>query len=128
MLVNGMIEEHAAGVLSLRTRIETTTDSVFQIGSITKIWTATLAQRMVNSGVLDLDRPVVSYMPDFRLSDPAATNSVTARHLLIHTSGIDGNLFTGTGVSSDAIARFVATLSGAEQLFAPGSMFSYCNT
>lgn len=128
VLADGKITDGAAGVLSLRTRIETTTDSVFQIGSITKIWTATLAQRMVNSGVLDLDRPVVSYMPDFRLSDPAATNSVTARHLLTHTSGIDGNLFTGTGVSSDAIARFVATLSGAEQLFAPGTMFSYCNT
>ena len=128
VLANGEVTDEAAGVLSLHTRIETTTDSVFQIGSITKIWTATLAQQMVNSGVLDLNRPIRSYLPEFALGDPAATESITARHLLTHTSGIDGNLFTGTGVSADAIARFVATLPTADQLFPPGELFSYCNT
>jgi CubicO group peptidase (beta-lactamase class C family) len=128
VLVNGEIEEHAAGVLSLRTRIGATTDSVFQIGSITKIWTTTLAQLLVNEDVLDLDCPIRSYLPDFELSDPVATESVTARHLLTHTSGIDGNLFTDTGVGDDAIAKFVATLASADQLFPPGAMFSYSNT
>jgi CubicO group peptidase (beta-lactamase class C family) len=123
VLVNGTIEEHAAGVLSLRTRIETTTDSVFQIGSITKIWTSTLAQKLVNEGVLDLDCPIRQYLPEFKMSD-----AITARHLLAHTSGIDGNHFTDTGLDDAAIARFVATLSPADQLFPPGTMFSYSNT
>src|SRR5687768_10680413 len=94
VLVNGESEEHAAGVLNLRTRIETTTDSVFQIGSITKIWTATLVQKLANAGVLDLDCPIRTYLPEFNLSDPAATESVTVRHLLTHSSGIDGDPFT----------------------------------
>ncbi|MDX8028860.1 serine hydrolase domain-containing protein [Lentzea sp. BCCO 10_0856] len=128
VLANGEIEDHAAGLLSLHTRIETTPDSVFQIGSITKIWTATLAQKLVNERVLDLDCPIRSYLPEFELSDPVATESATARHLLTHTNGIDGNLFTDTGQDDGAIARFVATLSTAEQLFLPGAMFSYCNT
>ncbi|HUQ59179.1 serine hydrolase domain-containing protein [Lentzea sp.] len=128
VLADGQITDYAAGLLSLRTRIETTSDSVFQIGSITKIWTATLAHQLVNEKVLDLDCPIRSYLPDFELSDSAATESVTARHLLTHTSGIDGNLFTDTGVGDDAIARFVATLTTAEQLFPPGTMFSYSNT
>lgn len=128
VLVNGQIEEHAAGVLSLRTRIETTVESVFQIGSITKIWTATLTQQLVNDGVLDLDCPIRSYLPDFELGDPNAAKVVTARHLLTHTSGIDGNLFTDTGSDDAAIGRFVATLGSADQLFPPGTMFSYCNT
>lgn len=58
VLANGEIRDEAAGVLSLRTRVEATTDSVFKIGSITKIWTATLIQQLVDDGVLDLDRPV----------------------------------------------------------------------
>lgn len=128
VLANGKIEEHSAGVLNLRTGVETTPDSVFQIGSITKIWTSTLAQRLVNDGVLDLDCPIRSYLPDFALSDPSAAESVTARHLLAHTNGIDGNLFTDTGVSDDAVAKFVATLHTADQLFPPGTMFSYSNT
>jgi CubicO group peptidase (beta-lactamase class C family) len=128
VLVNGEVEEYAAGVLSLRTRIETTTDSVFQIGSITKIWTATLVQKLVNEGVLDLDCPIRSYLPEFALSDPAAAESVTTRHLLTHSSGIDGDPFTDTGRNADAIEKFVARLPELPQLFPPGERFSYSNS
>ncbi|MGP4101428.1 serine hydrolase domain-containing protein [Nonomuraea sp. KM90] len=128
VLANGEIRDEAAGVLSLRTRVEATTDSVFKIGSITKIWTATLIQQLVDDGVLDLDRPVRDYLPGFRLSDPAATAFLTARHLLTHTGGIDGNHFTDTGRNDDAIEKFVATLAEADQLLPPGTVFSYSNS
>src|SRR3954463_3260066 len=101
VLADGEIRDEAAGVLSLRTRVEATTDSVFKIGSITKVWTATLIRQLVDDGVLDFDRPVRDYLPGFRLSDPAATESLTARHLLTHTGGIDGNHFTDTGRNDD---------------------------
>ncbi|MFB4284347.1 serine hydrolase domain-containing protein [Nonomuraea sp. MTCD27] len=128
VLANGEIRDEAAGVLSLRTRVEATTDSVFKIGSITKIWTATLIQQLVDDGVLDLDRPVRDYLPGFRLSDPAATDFLTARHLLTHTGGIDGNHFTDTGRNDDAIEKFVATLAEADQFLPPGTVFSYSNS
>ncbi|GIM92130.1 serine hydrolase domain-containing protein [Paractinoplanes toevensis] len=128
VLADGEIRDEAAGVLSLRTRVEATTDSVFKIGSITKIWTATLIQQLVGDGVLDLDRPVRDYLPGFRLSDPAATASLTARHLLTHTGGIDGNHFTDTGRNDDAIEKFVATLAEADHLLPPGTVFSYSNS
>src|SRR4051812_14969090 len=101
VLADGEIQDEAAGVLSLHTRVESTTDSVFKIGSITKVWTATLVQHLVNDGVLNLDHPVHNYLPGFRLSDPAATASLTTRHLLTHTSGIDANHFTDTGRNDD---------------------------
>ncbi|MBN6054830.1 beta-lactamase family protein [Nonomuraea sp. RK-328] len=128
VLANGEIRDEAAGVLSLRTQVEATTDSVFKIGSITKIWTATLIQQLVDDGVLDLDRPVRDYLPGFRLSDPAATASLTARHLLTHTGGIDGNHFTDTGRNNDAIEKFVATLAEADQLLPPDTVLSYSNS
>jgi CubicO group peptidase (beta-lactamase class C family) len=127
VLADGRIEDEAAGVLSRHTGVEATTDSVFKIGSITKIWTATLVQQLVNDGVLDLDRPVRDYLPGFRLSDPAA-EALTARHLLTHTSGLDANHFTDTGRNDDAIEKFVATLADADHLFPPGSVFSYSNS
>ncbi|SFI30425.1 CubicO group peptidase, beta-lactamase class C family [Streptosporangium canum] len=128
VLADGEIRDEAAGVLSLRTQVEATTDSVFKIGSITKIWTATLIQQLVDNGVLDLDRPVRDYLPGFRLSDPAATASLTARHLLTHTGGIDGNHFTDTGRNDDAIEKFVATLAEADHLLPPDTVFSYSNS
>ncbi|QFY13731.1 serine hydrolase [Nonomuraea phyllanthi] len=128
VLADGEIRDEAAGVLSLRTQVKATTDSVFKIGSITKIWTATLIQQLVDDGVLVLDRPVRDYLPGFRLSDPAATASLTARHLLTHTGGIDGNHFTDTGRNNDAIEKFVATLAEADQLLPPDTVFSYSNS
>jgi len=128
VLADGEIQDEAAGVLSLHTRVETTTDSVFKIGSITKIWTATLIHQLVDEDVLDLDSPVRDHLPGFRLSDPAATESLTARHLLTHTGGIDGNHFTDAGRNDDAIERFVAGLADADQLLPPGTVFSYSNS
>ncbi|WP_208720196.1 serine hydrolase domain-containing protein [Amycolatopsis circi] len=128
VLAGGEIRDEAAGVLSLHTQVEATTDSVFKIGSITKIWTATLVQQLVNDDLLDLDRPVRDYVPGFRLSDPAATEALTARHLLTHTGGIDSNHFVDTGRNDDAIEKFVGALADADHLFPPGSVFSYSNS
>ncbi|MFF4592123.1 serine hydrolase domain-containing protein [Amycolatopsis sp. NPDC001319] len=128
VLADGEIEDEAAGVLSLHTRVEATTDSVFKIGSITKLWTATLVRQLVNEGVLDLDHPVREYLPGFRLSDPAATASLTARHLLTHTGGLDGNHPVDSGRNDDAIEKFVATLAEADHRFPPGTVFSYSNS
>ncbi|HEY0500649.1 MAG TPA: serine hydrolase domain-containing protein [Kutzneria sp.] len=121
VLADGRIEDDAAGVLSRHTRVEATTDSVFKIGSITKIWTATLVQQLVNEGRLDLDRPVSDYLPGIRLN-------ATARQLLTHTSGMDANHFTDTGRGDDAIEKFVATLADADHPFPPGAVFSYSNS
>ena len=84
-----------------------TTDSVFQIGSITKVWTATVVMQLVDEGLLDLDAPVVEVLPELRLADPDVTKQVTMRHLLTHTSGIDGDVFTDTGRGDDCLEKYV---------------------
>ena len=86
----------ASGILNLDTGVEATTDSLFQIGSITKVWTATLAMQLVDEGLLDLDMPIRTYLPDFRVADEGTSKAATTRHLLAHTSGIDGDHFADT--------------------------------
>jgi CubicO group peptidase (beta-lactamase class C family) len=117
----------AHGVLNRDTGVETTTDSVFQIGSITKVWTTTVVLQLVDEGLLDLDAPVVEVLPELRLSDPAVTRQVTMRHLLTHTSGIDGDLFHDTGRGDDGLERYVALLADAPQNHPLGGTWSYCN-
>ncbi|MFD8495591.1 serine hydrolase domain-containing protein [Amycolatopsis sp. NPDC059657] len=123
----GEIVEAAAGVLNRNTGVETTTDSVFQIGSITKVWTTTLAMQLVDEGELDLDVPVRAYLPDFKLKDEEAAARVTTRQLLSHTAGFEGDIFTDTGRGDDAIQKLVDTFADVPQLFAPGELFSYNN-
>ncbi|MEV8378103.1 serine hydrolase domain-containing protein [Kribbella sp. NPDC056861] len=127
VLFGGEVIDHSAGVLSTATGVETTTDTIFQIGSITKVWTATLVLQLVDEGKVDLDRPVRDYLPEFAIRDDAAAAVITVRQLLSHTSGFEGDIFNETGKGDDAVEKFVATLTEVGQLFPPGERFSYNN-
>ena len=120
--------EAATGVLSTATGVPVTTDSVFQIGSISKVWTATLVMQLVDEGKLQLDAPIAEVLPDLQLADPDVAAKVTMRHLLTHTSGIDGDVFTDTGRGDDVLERYVAALVDVPQNHPLGATFSYCNS
>jgi CubicO group peptidase (beta-lactamase class C family) len=119
--------EAAYGTLNASTGIETTADSLFQIGSITKVCTTTVIMQLVDEGLLDLDAPVVAVLPELRLADPDVTARVTMRHLLTHTSGIDGDVHTDTGRGDDCLEQYVALLADVRQNHPLGATMSYCN-
>jgi CubicO group peptidase (beta-lactamase class C family) len=127
VLADGEIHDVAAGVRNTVTGAPVTSGSLFQIGSITKAWTATLVMQLVHDGLLDLDRPVREMLPEFRLADEAAALVITPRQLLCHTGGFEGDQWFDTGVGDDCVEKFVALLADAPQLHAPGELFSYCN-
>lgn len=121
-------ETFVYGVASVDTGCPVRRDTLFQIGSITKVYLATLAMQLVEEGKLALDTPVVSYLPDLQLADPAARETITLRHLLTHTSGLEGDRFDDYGYGDDALARYVAGLRAAQQIHPPGRYWSYCNS
>jgi len=103
-------------------------DTGFLFGSITKIMTTALVLRQVERGALDLDTPVTSYLPEFRLAVPGAAEKILVRHLVTHTSGIDADLFFPDAAGADALKVYVERL-GREcgALFEPGEHVSYSN-
>jgi CubicO group peptidase (beta-lactamase class C family) len=101
VLHDGTIETAAAGTLNVDTGVEATTDSLFEIGSITKVYTATLVMQLVDAGLVELDAPIRRYVPDFRVADAAASDAITVRHLLTHTSGFDGGDYFFDGGRGD---------------------------
>jgi len=117
----------ATGVLNANTGRNTTVDSLFQIGSITKPCTATVAMQLVDEGKIGLDQPVSDILPGFRLVSDELTDGVTVRHLLNHTSGIDGDVFVDTGPGDDCLAKYMTVLESAMQINKPGALWSYCN-
>ena len=127
VLQGGEVVDGAAGLLSKATGVTATADSVFQIGSVTKLWTSTLVMQLVDEGQVELDEPVRTYLPEFRIADEAAAAQITVRQLLSHTAGFEGDIFTDTGMGDDCVEKYLATLHEVPQLFPPGERFSYNN-
>ena len=65
-----------------------TTRTLFKIASNSKAMTAAVLARLVQQGKLAWDDPVVKYLPDFAMHDPAVTARMTVGDLLVHHSGL----------------------------------------
>ncbi|MEV6675129.1 serine hydrolase domain-containing protein [Streptomyces sp. NPDC051162] len=125
VLVGGDVHEFASGVLHRGTGVEATTDSVFQLGSIAKVYTATLVMQLAEDGALDLDAPVVDVLPEFAVADPRATRAITTRQLLSHTGGLTCDFTHDTGRGDDCLARYVEAARGVALDCPPGTAVSY---
>ena len=125
--VDGAATSAAVGLTNTETGVEVTADTVFQLGSTTKMMHATAVMRLIDAGRLTLDTRIVDVLPEFTTAEPDLVRQVTVQHLLSNTSGIEGDLFADFGRGDDAIARYVASLTRLGHLHAPGAMMSYCN-
>lgn len=63
-------------------------DTIFDLASITKLFTSIAAMQLVEQGLADLDAPVARYLPEFAAN---GKQDVTVRQLLTHTSGLDAD-------------------------------------
>ena len=114
------------GVANLRSGLPVTAGTVFQLGSISKIYTATLLAILSNGEPGLLDRPVSDALPE---ADWIGSQ-VTFRHLLAHMSGIGGDHFADTGRDDGCLTRYVDGLRHLPRDVPgpPGRRYSYCNS
>jgi len=110
------------------TGVEVTHDTVMHIGSITKTLNTTLVMQLVDDGLVELDAPVVKYLPEFKVKDPAATRAITVKMLLNHTSGIDGELLPDYGHDQETVEKMMARAADMGKIHEPGKDCSCCNT
>jgi len=127
VLANGERRLAGFGVASLETGYTVRPDTLFQIGSITKLFTATLAMLLVEEGKLALDTPVIAYLPELTLADPDAQARLTLRMLLSHSGGFYGDLFDDFGMGDDALSAYIAQMRTLPQQTPAGEVYSYSN-
>ncbi len=127
VIKNGKVAKKAAyGYANIENHVKVRLDSVFEIGSITKQFTATLVMKLVEEGKLRLDQPVCEYMPDI----PPAWKAITLRLLLAHQSGLKNvNEVDGMSIFDNVdYAKFIKGLSSHPLEFVPGTKYAYRNT
>lgn len=127
VLFDGQEEYAFHGVTSIENPLAVNADTLFQFGSTGKTFTATAMMRLVEQGRVDLDAPVRTYIPEFRLKDEEVARTVTVFHLFNHTAGWEGDLMEDMGPGDDALARYVERMATIEQVTPLGETVSYNN-
>ena len=122
------------GVRDVGSGASVTPDTMFHLASVSKPFVATAivslaTARDAGERVLDLDAPIIEWVPEFTLAD-GREGEVTARWLLSHTSGLPDVADYGwhdPQLGDDALSDFARSLSGWRLKSEPGSAFSYSN-
>ena len=108
-----------------------TPQTPFFTGSTGKSFTALAVMQLVEAGKVELDAPVRSYLPWFRVADVKASESITVRQLLNMTSGIPKSIgqeqLANIDLSDSAIENNVRALVEVELIAPPGERFEYSN-
>lgn len=114
------------GVANAELSVPATEATVYQSGSVGKMFTATAVMMLVQDGRLDLDAPIAPFFPEAK----GAWAGVTVRHLLSHRSGIaEYDDWEGISVQRDYSDTAMVELLAKRPLdFAPGTSFRYSNS
>ena len=105
-----------------------TADTVYRVGSVSKLFTDIAVMQLVERGELDLDAPIQTYLPELAPRNPFG-GALTLRELMSHRSGLVreppvGHYFDP---SEPSLAATVASLNGTELVYAPGARAKYSN-
>lgn len=109
-------------------RTPASAETVYRVGSVSKLFTDLAVMQLVERGLLDLDVPVKRYLTEFSPRDPSKT-PITLRHLLAHRSGLVreppvGHYFDPV---RRTLAETVKSLNTTELVYPPGSRTKYSN-
>ena len=118
---------HGCGVRDVRSRQPVTPHTMFHIASTQKPMTSMFIATLVDQDVFSWDTPIVEIVPQFQLSDAAASRTVTMRHLLSMSSGIPAAGEDDIQDASISPEQLLTSLADMPLASRPGERFDYSN-
>lgn len=119
-----------SGYASKELKKAPTNQTMYGIGSISKIFTTAAVMQLVDQGKIDLDSPITTYIPEFKMAD-SRYKDITVRMLLNHSSGLLGSTLENSMLlgdnNHDAYDNFLNALSTQRLKADPGAFSVYCN-
>lgn len=120
----------SSGVFSRTGRQSISENDIYGIGSVSKVFVTAAALALQERGLIDIDTPLVVWMPEFTMADERYRD-ITPRMLMNHTSGFSGTHFgnTATFGNPDTAAHdnLLGYLASQQLKHAPGEISQYCN-
>lgn len=125
VIQNGkVIKLKGYGYANVEHQVKVTPSTMFEIGSIGKMFTASLVMKLVEAGKVNLDESIRTYLPDA----PVAWQKITVRNMLTHTSGITRDYPESFDIKRDYTEADALKIQNDIPLeFQPGEKWSYSN-
>ncbi len=116
------------GMADAARKVPATADTIYRVGSVSKLFTDTAIMQLVEKGELDLDAPITRYLSDFHPSNPFG-KPITLRELMAHRSGLVREPPVGHYFDSSArsLKATVDSLNGTTLVYPPGAHTKYSN-
>lgn len=117
------------GFADIREQVPATAETVYRVGSITKLFTASATMQLAEQGLLDIDQPLQRYLPGFSIKTRFAdAPPVTLRHLLSHHAGLPTDRWKGMWASEPApLEKLPDALKEEYVAYPPARIGSYSN-
>lgn len=130
VLVDGrdIVWARGFGLARPRDSVPATAETVYRVGSVSKLFTDIALMRLVEQGRLDLDAPIARYLPHFNPANRFG-GEITLRQLMTHHSGLVREAPVGSYFDSTAppLSGMVASLNGTSTVYRPGTRYKYSN-
>lgn len=110
LYVDGKPQAYYFGVANRETKQPVTKDTIFELGSITKVMTSLLAAQEVDFAKIKLKEPITKYIPTL----PKSFETVTVRSLATHTSGLPFNPPQDVKTQAE-LEKYLLTISPTDQ-------------
>jgi len=110
-------------------RVPATAETVYRMGSVSKVFTGTAVMQLVDQGLIDIDAPIADVLPEFNLRERFAGDPpITARNLMTHHAGVPSDLLSGADTRHpEPLYSLTDRLAGTYEAQPTGAVFQYSN-
>jgi len=126
---NEIVYARGFGFKNIDTKEPVTTATLFHMASISKPFVATAVVQLVEQGKIDLEAPITTYLPYFKLDDERY-KEITIQQMLSHVSGmpdVEDYEWDNPQYDEGALERYVRSLTDKKMRFDPGKRYAYSN-
>jgi CubicO group peptidase (beta-lactamase class C family)/D-alanyl-D-alanine dipeptidase len=123
-----IVWQEGFGYANPQTKTPPVENTVYRVGSVSKLFTDIAVMQLVEQGKLNLDAPVTNYIPEFRPRNPFG-KAITLRQLMSHRSGLVRETPVGSyfDPTEPTLAKTIASLNQTSLVYAPETRTKYSN-
>lgn len=124
-----IVWQQGFGYADRKNKIKAAPDTVYRAGSISKLFNGMAVMKLVESGKMDIDRPLVTYLPQFKIKSRFGhTDGITPRTILTHHSGLPSDWIDGMWAKQPMpFTQLVHEIKDEYVAYPPNTVMSYSN-